>query len=130
MTLGRLPQFSQLTKFTMKPIVIDALESPSWVPYTDDGKHTKLLCSPPLTNTGAPLLRSNYTQPSNIGSVCKTYSELSEIVHKSLYLMHTPGSISTGQNLLEIHNQYLQWYDFVPAALLLGQKFKLCVLFC
>ena len=90
LTLWRLPQFSRLTKLTTKSIVTDALESSSWVPYIDDGKHTQLLCLPPLTNTGAPLLESNYTQPSNIGSLCRTYSELSGIIHKSLYLVHTP----------------------------------------
>ncbi|TGO07802.1 hypothetical protein BTUL_0245g00050 [Botrytis tulipae] len=106
LTLEQLPQLSQLTKLTMKPIIIDALESSSWIPYTDDSKHTQLLCLSPLTNTGA-LLEKNYTQPSNIRSVCTAYSELSEIIHKSSYL-----------------------YDSIPAALRLGQNFTPCVLFC
>ncbi|KAM3087208.1 hypothetical protein ACMFMG_001313 [Clarireedia jacksonii] len=113
LTIGRLPQFSRLINLNVKPGIIDTVEASSWIPYTDDG---------------VPLER-NCTQPSNVRSVYKTFCELSEIVHNSLYLLHTPGSNFTSHDLLELYTMFLRWYDSIPAALRLGHNFTPFVLF-
>jgi hypothetical protein len=76
----------------------------------------------------APLER-NCTQPSNVRSVYKTFCELSEIVHKALYMFYSPGSQLTSKSLLDVYPQYLSWYDVIPEALRLGHNFTPAVLF-
>ncbi|TVY75969.1 Nitrogen assimilation transcription factor nit-4 [Lachnellula suecica] len=113
LSIGRLPHFSRDTKLVTKPAIIDEVEASEWVPYTDDG---------------APFARS-CTQPSNIRSVYKTFCELSEIVHNSLYAFYTPGSNVTGKKVVDLYTQYLNWYDSIPTALRLGENFTPAVLF-
>lgn len=78
--------------------------------------------------TGAPLQRS-CEQPSNVRSVYKCFCELSELVHQSLYILHSPGNPLTARDLLTIYTQYLNWYDRIPEALRLGHNFTPAVLF-
>ncbi|KAA8567599.1 hypothetical protein EYC84_008074 [Monilinia fructicola] len=113
LTIGRIPHFSHYTKLTVKPSIVDSVEASPWIPYTDDGA----------------LLERNCTQPSNIRSVYATFCELSEIVHKSLYLLYAPGSNFTSNSLLRIYTRYLQWYESIPTALRLGHNFTPAVLF-
>lgn len=68
-------------------------------------------------------------QPSNVRSVYKCFCELSELVHASLYTLHTPGRPLTSDDLLDTYKQFLDWYDSVPVALKLGQNFTPAVLF-
>lgn len=77
---------------------------------------------------GAPLQRS-CEQPSNVRSVYKCFCELSELVHKSLYVLHSPGTPVTSRDLLNIYTQYLNWYDRIPEVLRLGTNFTPAVLF-
>lgn len=84
------------------------------MPYTDDG--------------GGPIRRS-YEQPSNLRSMYRCFCELSELVHKSLYVFHSPGQPLTARVLLNIYTQYLDWYDRIPEALRLGHNFTPAVLF-
>ncbi|PQE05629.1 fungal specific transcription factor protein [Rutstroemia sp. NJR-2017a BBW] len=128
LTLGRLPQFSQLSSLDVKPAIVDTVEASSWIPYTDNGKRFHSNRALRLNNLGAPLER-NCTQPSNIRSVYKTFCELSEIVHNSLYLLYTPGSNFTSHDLLELYTSFLHWYDLIPATLRLGHNFTPFVLF-
>ncbi|RAL68670.1 hypothetical protein DID88_007379 [Monilinia fructigena] len=104
---------SHHTKLTVKPSIVESVEASSWIPYTDDG---------------APLER-NCTQPSNTRSVYATFCELSEIVHKSLYLLYAPGSNFTRNSLIQVYTRYLQWYESIPTALRLGHNFTPAVLF-
>ncbi|KAH8790390.1 fungal-specific transcription factor domain-containing protein [Hyaloscypha sp. PMI_1271] len=113
LSIGRLPHFSRDTKLATKPAIVDHVESAAWIPYTDDG---------------APLERS-CTQPSNVRSVYKTFCELSEIIHKSLYTLYSPGTHVTSKALLEAYTHYLNWYDVIPASLRLGHNFTPAVLF-
>ncbi len=109
------------------------IEASLWVPYTDDGKPPtdrrrrgrdgSLTPSP-----GAPLQRS-CEQPSNVRSVYKCFCELSELVHESLYILHSPGKPLTARDLLSIYTQYLNWYDRIPEVLRLGHNFTPAVLF-
>lgn len=108
------------------------IEASFWIPYTDDGEY-----SPPLNlylphanqnKTGAPLQRS-CEQPSNVRSVYKCFCELSELVHQSLYVLHSPGQPLTSRDLLNIYTQYLNWYDKIPEVLRLGHNFTPAVLF-
>ncbi|KAL5610949.1 hypothetical protein FOBRF1_007066 [Fusarium oxysporum] len=77
---------------------------------------------------GAPL-QLQYEQPSNERSVYKCLCELSELVHKSLYLLHSPRKSLTAQGLLGIYTEYLDWYNGVPEVLRLGHNFTPGVLF-
>jgi hypothetical protein len=61
--------------------------------------------------------------------VYKCLCELSELVHKSLYLLHSPGKPLTAQGLLDIYTEYLDWYNGVPEVLRLGHNFTPAVLF-
>jgi hypothetical protein len=77
---------------------------------------------------GVPVRRS-YQQPSNVRSVYKCFCELSELVHQSLYILHSPGRPLTSKDLLNIYTQYLNWYDRIPEVLRLGVNFTPAVLF-
>ncbi|KAI8950097.1 hypothetical protein F4801DRAFT_361867 [Xylaria longipes] len=110
---GSLPQCSCFPHLPPKPAIIDGIEASLWIPYTDDG---------------APLQRS-CEQPSNVRSVYKCFCELSELVHQSLYVLHSPGRPLTSRDLLSIYTQYLNWYDSIPEVLRLGHNFTPAVLF-
>ncbi|ORY55713.1 fungal-specific transcription factor domain-containing protein [Pseudomassariella vexata] len=115
---GSLPQCSCFPRLPPKPAIIDDVEASLWIPYTDDGSN----------NLGAPLQRS-FEQPSNVRSVYKCFCELSELVHQSLYVLHSPGRPVTSRDLLNIYTQYLNWYDRIPEVLRLGHNFTPAVLF-
>jgi hypothetical protein len=127
---GSLPQCSCFPHLPPKPAIIDDIEASLWVPYTDDGnvlvdettEHDAEISS------GAPLQRS-CEQPSNVRSVYKCFCELSELVHQSLYILHSPGRPLTARELLNIYTQYLNWYDRIPEVLRLGHNFTPAVLF-
>ncbi|KAH9897124.1 fungal-specific transcription factor domain-containing protein [Xylariomycetidae sp. FL2044] len=110
---GSLPQCSCFPHLPPKPAIIDDVEASVWIPYTDDG---------------APLQRS-CQQPSNVRSVYKCFCELSELVHQSLYILHSPGKPVTSRDLLTIYTQYLNWYDSISEVLRLGHNFTPAVLF-
>ncbi|KAI1327032.1 hypothetical protein F5Y16DRAFT_410553 [Xylariaceae sp. FL0255] len=110
---GCLPQCSCFPFLPPKPAIINGIEASLWIPYTDDG---------------APLQRS-CEQPSNVRSVYKCFCELSELVHQSLYVLHSPGKPVTSRDLLSIYTQYLNWYDSIPEVLRLGHNFTPAVLF-
>ncbi|KIH87367.1 c6 zinc finger domain containing protein [Sporothrix brasiliensis 5110] len=110
---GSLPQCSCFPLLPPKPAIIDGIEASHWIPYTDDG---------------APLQRS-CQQPSNVRSVYKCFCELSELVHQSLYILHSPGRPLTSRDLLHIYTKYLNWYDSIPEVLRLGHNFTPAVLF-
>lgn len=103
-----------------------------WIPYTDDGKGITRLASAieeKLNETKGVPLRRSYEQPSNVRSVYKCFCELSELVHQSLYILHSPGRPLTSKDLLRIYTQYLNWYDRIPEVLRLGVNFTPAVLF-
>ncbi|KAK4178263.1 fungal-specific transcription factor domain-containing protein [Triangularia setosa] len=130
---GSLPQCSCFPRLPPKPAIIDDIEASLWIPYTDDGKGIAIT-GPPTTDgrlnstSGTPLERS-CEQPSNVRSVYKCFCELSELVHQSLYIMHSPGRPLTSKDLLTIYTQYLDWYDRIPEVLRLGHNFTPAVLF-
>jgi len=113
MSIGRLPHFSLNAKLVTKPPIVEHIEASSWVPYTDDGAPLETAC----------------TQPSNVRSVYKTFCELSEIVHKSLYMLYTPGKPVTSQSLNNVYTEYIRWYSEIPSTLRLGHNFTPSVLF-
>ncbi|KAI0203322.1 fungal-specific transcription factor domain-containing protein [Astrocystis sublimbata] len=82
---GSLPQCSSTPHLPPKPAIVDSIEASLWVSYTDD----------------APLQRS-CEQPSNVRSVYKCFCELSELVHQSLYILHSPGRPLTSRDLLTV----------------------------
>lgn len=110
------------------------IEASFWVPYTDDGmlpdetSRKELNLAYAKTGTGAPLQRS-CEQPSNVRSVYKCFCELSELVHESLYILHSPGRLLTSRELINIYTDFLNWYDNIPEVLRLGHNFTPAVLF-
>ncbi|EPE05522.1 nitrogen assimilation transcription factor nira [Ophiostoma piceae UAMH 11346] len=110
---GSLPQCSCFPVLPPKPAIIGDIEASVWIPYTDDG---------------VPLHRS-CEQPSNVRSVYKCFCELSELVHQSLYILHSPGRPLTSRDLLHMYTKYLNWYDSIPEVLRLGHNFTPAVLF-
>ncbi|SCO88889.1 related to nitrate assimilation regulatory protein nirA [Fusarium oxysporum] len=108
-----LPNCSYTPHLPSKPAVKRDVEASVWIPYTGDG---------------APL-QLQYEQPSNERSVCKCLCELSERVHKSLYLLHSPRKSLTAHGLLGTYTEYLDWYNGVPEVLRLGHNFTPAVLF-
>ncbi|OAA63523.1 c6 zinc finger domain containing protein [Niveomyces insectorum RCEF 264] len=57
------------------------------------------------------------------------FCELSELVHDSLYILHSPGWPLTSRDILSIYTRYLHWYGTIPEVLRLGQTFTPAVLF-
>lgn len=118
-----------------KPNILQEIEASPWIPYTDDGNYSSRnpFQQRELTNNlGAAYDRApgpTYTQPSNVQSVYKTFCELSEIVHQSLYALYTPGEPITSKVLLRVYTKYLRWYDSIPTVLRLGHNFTPAVLF-
>lgn len=126
---GSLPQCSCFPRLPPKPAIIGDIEASLWVPYTDDGELlAQRCCNRLLITPGAPLQRS-CQQPSNVRSVYKCFCELSELVHQSLYILHSPGKPLTARELLSMYTQYLNWYDRIPEVLRLGHNFTPAVLF-
>ncbi|KAL6857388.1 fungal-specific transcription factor domain-containing protein [Trichoderma novae-zelandiae] len=131
---GSLPQCSCFPHLPPKPAIISDIEASLWVPYTDDGEDRTTTFGidskglPTNVLEGAPLQRS-CEQPSNVRSVYKCFCELSELVHQSLYVLHSPGRPLTARDLLNIYTQYLNWYDRIPEVLRLGHNFTPAVLF-
>ncbi|KAL7930428.1 fungal-specific transcription factor domain-containing protein [Trichoderma chlorosporum] len=131
---GSLPQCSCFPHLPPKPAIIADIEASLWVPYTDDGEDRTTTFGvdakglPTNRSEGEPLQRS-CEQPSNVRSVYKCFCELSELVHQSLYVLHSPGRPLTARDLLNIYTQYLNWYDRIPEVLRLGHNFTPAVLF-
>lgn len=127
---GSLPQCSCFPQLPPKPAIMPDIEASLWIPYTDDGRLSgkRLMVSYVDHGTGAPLQRS-CEQPSNVRSVYKCFCELSELVHQSLYILHSPGRPLTSRDLLNIYTQFLNWYDKIPEVLRLGHNFTPAVLF-
>ncbi|KAH6607055.1 nitrogen assimilation transcription factor nira, partial [Trichoderma cornu-damae] len=131
---GSLPQCSRFPHLPPRPAIIGDIEASLWVPYTDDGENRATAFGfdakglPTNVSEGAPLQRSS-EQPSNVRSVYKCFCELSELVHQSLYVLHSPGRPLTARDLLDIYTQYLDWYDRIPEVLRLGHNFTPAVLF-
>lgn len=107
------------------------IEASVWIPYTDNGKcclTDRLESGQADMRTGAPLQKF-CEQPSNVRSVYKCFCELSELVHESLYTLHTPGRPLQGPEILRLYTRMMDWYEKVPVALKLGQNFTPAVLF-
>lgn len=112
------------------------IEASNWIPYTDDGKGTSpagLGLQAQLEGTlsqtiGAPLERP-CEQPSNVRTVYGCFCDLSRLVHRTLYFLHSPGSPIVAQDLVDLYTQYLDWYEKVPQVLKLGSNFTPPVLF-
>ncbi|OAQ59285.1 fungal specific transcription factor domain-containing protein [Purpureocillium lilacinum] len=113
LTTGSLPQCSRFPHLPPKPTIIEDVEASLWVPYTDEG---------------APQHRA-LEQPSNVRSVYKCFCELSELIHESLYLLHSPSVPFTANQVLGIYTQYFAWYGRIPEVLRLGYNFTPAVLF-
>lgn len=96
-----------------KPMIIDKVEEEQWIPYTDEG------------------LASERTaiQPSNIRAVYKSFSELSELIHSGLAIVHTKGNFPQSADVLAVYKKYLEWYERLPDQLRLGLNSTPTVLF-
>ncbi|KAM7205224.1 Zn(2)-Cys(6) zinc finger domain protein [Rhypophila sp. PSN 637] len=130
---GSLPQCSCFPRLPPKPAIIDDIEASLWIPYTDDGEAISPR-GPPIQqslnhSTGLAPLDLPYEQPSNVRSVYKCFCELSELVHQSLYMLHSPGKPLTANDLQAIYKRYLLWYKHIPEVLKFGKNYTPAVLF-
>ena len=97
----------------MKPTIIDEIEEEQWIPYTDEGSASERIA----------------TQPSNIRAVYKTFTELSELIHDGLTLVHSKGRFPHSADVLAVFKKYLEWYESLPDQLRLGLNSTPTVLF-
>ncbi|KAB5513035.1 hypothetical protein GE09DRAFT_1179991 [Coniochaeta sp. 2T2.1] len=111
------PRTSMSPHLPAKPVIVKVVEASLWIPYTDNEFSPR-----------APVERS-CDQPSNVHSVYKCFCELSELVHRSLYVLHSPGKAVTNRELQDIYIDYFSWYDQFPDVLRLGHNFTPSVLF-
>jgi hypothetical protein len=112
-SLGRLPYFSKDLARIAKPLVIESIQRTPWVKYGDEG----IVQEP------------DFEEPSNICSVQRCFCELSEIVHRALYVLYTPGGNLTSRDVLDLYSRYMDWYSSLPGLLRVGVNSIPCVLF-
>lgn len=94
-------------------MIINEVEEEQWIPYTDEG----------LTS------ERNAIQPSNIRAVYKSFSELSELIHNGLAMVHAKGKFPQSANVLAVYKKYLELYERLPDQLRLGLNSTPTVLF-
>ncbi|POS83075.1 hypothetical protein EPUL_004409 [Erysiphe pulchra] len=112
LSCGRLPQFSENIKFVKKPRMVEEKGSTDWSQFSKDAK-SKFVSS----------------QASNDWNVFVTFCDLSEIIHRSLYILYSPREIVTSFKLIACYTEYLHWYDSNPTKIRLGQIFTPAILF-
>jgi hypothetical protein len=61
--------------------------------------------------------------------VFDSFCELSKVVHQSLYDLYSPTVATTGRDLCNIYEKYLNWCDHIPEALRLDLHSTPAVLF-
>jgi hypothetical protein len=112
LSAGLLPQHSCLSPRPPKPPLVKEVEASFWVPYTE---HVPI----------QDLIR----QPSNEGGVFICFCELGELIHDTLYFLHSPVTALTKNMLLSIYTRYLNWYSSIPEGLRLGRNSTPAILF-
>lgn len=113
LNVSKIPHISYAASLPPKPSIISASESSLWFPYTDEGAQSQRAAH----------------QPSNVHSIYRSFSELSELIHDGLYTLYSPRDELRSQGLVEIYTKYLKWYGQLPDALRLGYNFTPAVLF-
>ena len=111
--IGRTSQITRSDIEIPKPLIINEIENEEWIPYTDKGL-SKL---------------PNARQPSNIRSVYRSFSELSEVVHECQITLYSRGNFPKSDKILAIYKKCLEWYDGLPDQLRLGLNSTPTVLF-
>lgn len=96
-----------------KPLIVNEVEEEQWIPYSDEGLASE----------------RNAIQPSNIRAVYKSFSELSELIHAGLAMVHAKGKFPQSANVLAVYKKYLEWYEGLPDQLRLGLNSTPTVLF-
>lgn len=105
--------FLQHVARVAKPLVIQSIEMTPWVQYGHDGETQEV----------------GFQVPSNIRSIHRHLCELSELVHRTLYVLYTPGDNLTIRDVLDLYTCYLEWYDTLPGLLRLSANSIPCMLF-
>ncbi|KAH7237916.1 hypothetical protein B0J15DRAFT_516500 [Fusarium solani] len=100
-----LPHLSRFPQFPPKRSKIKNIEESLWIPYMDNGALLQHVCA----------------QASNVLSVFTCVSELSELVHRSLYLLNSPGNPYTMKEIVSLYTSYLEcnsmYYQFAVLSL-------------
>lgn len=102
--MGHVPYVSSIGIEISKPAILEAEEKIEWVPYT---------------GRGTPVDPS-LAQPSNVRSIYRALCEVSEIIHRSLYILYSSGRPISSTDIINIYTEYLSWYSKLPATLRLG----------
>lgn len=113
LALGKPGHLSAMPQLIKKPVITESVEASQWLPYTDEGVS----------------FHRSVTQPSNVRSVFHCFCDLSELVHRALYTLYSPGRSVTVSEIIAIYYRYLNWYNSLDEVLRLGTNFTPAVLF-
>ena len=94
-------------------MIVSEVEEEHWMRYTDEGLASEKIG----------------VQPSNIRAVYKSLSELSELIHDGLGLIHATCNFPQSAHVLAVYKKYLEWYEGLPDQLRLGLNSTPTVLF-
>ncbi len=104
---GEVPYMSRRAIRAPAPRVIEESEAEGWTTYTERD------VSPEVDTISS----------RDIGLVFRSLCELSVRINDALYTLYNPEEELDIQKLLNLHVQYLQWYDLLPEVLRRGQNF-------
>lgn len=104
--MGRLPHTSRAAPVVAKPGMVDGTLASDWSWSTERGFEPERIS----------------TQSSNIRTIYTCFCELSEIIHRSLYVFYTPSSSLMSKKVLGIYTEYLEWYNYLPGGLRFGEN--------
>ena len=94
-------------------MVVEDTDAEEWTAYTEEG------LSPEVDTKSS----------RDTGLVFRSFCGLSAKINDALYLLYEPGGGLSIQKILDLHTQYLQWYDSLPEMLQLGQDYSPSALF-
>ncbi|POS83322.1 hypothetical protein EPUL_004722 [Erysiphe pulchra] len=112
--LWKVTSISENIKFVKKPRIVQKEGSTDWSQFCkDDPAKSELVSS----------------QASNDWNVFVIFCDLSDIIHRSLYILNSPREKVTSFRLLACYTEFLHWYDSNPTKMRLGQVFTPAILF-
>lgn len=94
-------------------MIVEDVEAEEWTAYTEEHLPPKV----------------DIKSSKGTGLVFRSLCGLSAKINDTLYLLYNPGEELNIQKILDLHTQYLQWYEWLPEVLQQGQDSSPCALF-
>jgi hypothetical protein len=113
LSVGRLPHTLRAVHLTPTPRIVDGNVASDWSWPTEHGFDPERIS----------------TQSSNIRTIYTCFCALSEVIHDCLYVLYTPSSNLTSDDILGIYTEYLEWYNSLPSGLRFGENASPAALF-